>query len=239
MAVKDVSLAAHAGEILGIGGIGGNGQTELVEVITGLRAPTQGTVEIASCSLGDCDPKTARDSGVCYVPADRHGVGTIASMSVAENMILVRHGDSPLSRRGFLRHARIRSYTEELVGQYSIQCQGTGAETRTLSGGNLQRLVLARELSGEPQLIVAEYPTRGLDIAATEYVHQILREQRGRGAAVVAVFSDLDELLQLSDRVAIMFEGRIQGIMERDEFDIESIGLMMAGVDPDKEKAVQ
>lgn len=230
LALKGITLDVHAGEILGIGGIGGNGQRELVEVISGLREPVAGNITIASCRVDRCNPKAVQSLGVCYIPADRHGTGTIGEFSVAENMVLQRHEEASFSRYGLLRHGRIRSHAEELVNLYGIHCQGVGAEARTLSGGNLQKLVLARELSGEPQLIVAEYPTRGLDIAATEYVHEVLREQRDRGAGVVAVFSDLDELLQLSDRIAIMYEGHLQGVLSRDEYDVEKIGLMMAGV---------
>jgi simple sugar transport system ATP-binding protein len=229
IALDDVSLSVSAGEILGIGGIGGNGQRELVEVVSGLRPLLEGVVAINGCHLNSCSPRFVRRLGTCFIPADRHNTGTIATLSVAENLILQEHDQPPFSRGGLLNHGQIRSHARELVKMYRIHCQGIAAETRTLSGGNLQKLVLARELSGSPQLIVAEYPTRGLDIAATEYVHSTLCEQRDRGAAVIAVFSDLDELLQLSDRIAIMYEGRIQGVLTRDEFDVERIGLMMAG----------
>ena len=230
LSLKGVSMEARAGEILGVGGIGGNGQRELVEVIAGLRPTESGRIIIRDRELRVADPRRVRAMGVCYVPADRHGMGTVGPLSVAENLILQRHAEAPFSRRMFLRHSQIRTFAEGLVASYDIHCQGVDAQTRTLSGGNLQRLVLARELSGEPDLILAEYPTRGLDIAATEYVHHVLQEQRDRGAAVVAVFSDLDELLQLSDRVVIMYEGHIMGELSREEFDVERIGLMMAGV---------
>ncbi len=230
LALQNVSLTVCAGEILGIGGVGGNGQQELVEVISGLRRATTGRISIGGQDATRADPGQMRALGLCFIPADRYEMGTIAQFSLAENLVLQQHDRAPFARGGFLAHRRIRSFAEGLVKSYDIQCQGVGAETRTLSGGNLQRVVLARELCGNPRVIIAEYPTRGLDIAATEFVHQILREQRARGAAVMVVFSDLDELLQLSDRVAIMYEGRIQGVLGRCEYNIERIGMMMAGV---------
>jgi simple sugar transport system ATP-binding protein len=227
-AVRGISFEVASGEIFGLAGVAGNGQRELVETISGLRARTQGTVEAAGRSLRASDPRHAIDAGVAYVPEDRLGTGLVPSLSVADNLVLKQYRQSPLSSGPILRRGRIRARARSMLATYDVTADPAWA-VRRLSGGNLQRVMLARELSGRPKVLLAASPTRGLDVGATEFVRELLLEAVGGGMAVLLASEDLDELLDLSDRIGVMYEGRIVGIVDAEGADVEEIGLMMAG----------
>ena len=224
-ALTGVSLQVRAGEIVGVAGVAGNGQRELAEVIAGERPATAGTVTIAGMAQRGT-PWEAIDAGLGYVPEERLGVGIAPGMSVADNLVLksYREGGPILHAKQALQSAA------ELIDRFSIVARGPKTIARELSGGNIQRLLLARELSGHPRILIAASPTRGLDVAATDSVRQLLAQSAERGVAVLLISEDLDEILDLCDRIAVMYRGRVVGVIDRDDADIDRIGLMMAGV---------
>ena len=228
-ALKDVSLTARAGEVVAIAGVAGNGQRELAETIAGLRPPTAGRVKIAGRALRAGDPRAATSAGVAYIPEDRLGTGLAPSLSIASNLSLKSYRGSASSRGPVLRLRAIRERAVELIRRYRIAAPGPDAQARQLSGGNLQKVVLAREFTAEPRLIVAAAPTRGLDVGAIETVHSYLREAAAGGAAVLLISEDLDEILLLADRIAVMYEGAVLGEFDAENADVEEIGLLMAG----------
>jgi general nucleoside transport system ATP-binding protein len=225
-ALKDVSLVVNAGEILGIAGVGGNGQKELAETLCGTRQPTRGSIQVHSKEMSGAAPSEMTTAGVGRIPEDRHA-GVVGELSVADNMVM-EHLDR-FTARGVLDKKSIRSYANDLIDQFQIKARPAD-KARTLSGGNLQKVLLARVLANQPEVIIAPQPTRGLDVGATEYVHQQLLEQRARGAAVLLISEDLDEIMALSDRIAVMYEGEVVGVLPVGEADIERLGLMMSGV---------
>jgi ABC-type uncharacterized transport system ATPase subunit len=234
-ALKGASLKLRKGEILGIAGVSGNGQRELVEALVGLRKPASGSIVVANTDITGNTPRSIMDLGVAYVPENRTEDGSVADFRLDENLILKDFAKAPIC--GMIIHRiptllntrEITSRAEHAISQFGIRATGVSAKARSLSGGNLQRLVLARELSGSPKLIVVSQPTRGLDVAATEYVRSILIQQRNRGAAVLLVDEDLGELITLSDRIAVMYKGEIVGLLEPEQFSSEEIGLLMTG----------
>ena len=225
-ALKGVSLEVRAGEILGVAGVSGNGQTELSQVLAGTLKPTEGQVSVGQDDLTGAEPTRVTAAGVGRIPEDRHE-GLVGELTVAENLVLEHLGD--FISAGTLDRRRIRQHAERLIAEYQIKASPTD-RARTLSGGNMQKLILARALSREPRVVIASQPTRGLDVGATEYVRGKLLEQRGRGAAVLLLSEDLDEVLALSDRIAVIYEGRIVGVLPGTEADVEQLGLMMSGV---------
>ncbi len=227
--LDDLSLSVCRGEILGVAGVSGNGQLELVEVIAGLRRPTKGRVQILGRDLTGKPARVVADAGVAHVPEERLGTGVVPSMSVRDNLILKRHHRPPFSKGALLQTQAIRHYAHQAIEQYGIVTPGARTPTKLLSGGNIQKLILARELSGEPVVIVAAHPTYGLDVGATEQIRRLLLKQRDSGAAVLLVSEDLDEITALSDRIAVIFEGRIMGIVPAAEANLDELGLMMAG----------
>jgi simple sugar transport system ATP-binding protein len=230
-ALRGVSLEVHSGEIVGLAGVSGNGQRELAEVIAGLRPATGGTIELAGKSCLHQSPRQIMKSGLSYIPEERMKDGAIKEFSVAENLIL-REFDLPqYSRRGFLNRSAIQRNSKELVSAFSVKTPSLETPVKNLSGGNIQKMVLARELSRKPQVIIAAQPTRGLDIGAMEYVHAQLLKQREMGTATLLISEDLDEILALSDRILVIFEGRIMGDVPRAEATPEKLGLLMAGVE--------
>jgi general nucleoside transport system ATP-binding protein len=229
-ALRDVDLEVRAGETLGIAGVAGNGQRELAEVVTGLRAVTSGTIEIAGKDATGRPVAEIARSGVAHVPEDRLATGLIGGMDLSENAILREYGRPPLSSGPFLVHKAVCAFTDRLIAAHDVKAPGRWARLRTLSGGNQQKLLLGRELAGSPRLIVAVHPTRGVDVGATEAIHEALRAQRTRGAATLLISEDLDELLALADRIAVLFEGRVMGILPARGADRDEIGLLMAGV---------
>jgi len=228
-ALHNVSLSVHQGEIVGVAGVAGNGQRQLAEAVSGARPRTGGGVMVKGRSLRSGDPEDAIVHGVAHVPEDRLGTGVSPSLSIAENLILKSHRQAPMSTRGVLRHDRIRRNAQELIKRFAVAAPGPDTPTRLLSGGNVQKVVLARELSSNPAVIVAANPTRGLDVGATEVVRELLLEAAGKGVGILLISEDLDEILLLADRIAVIYEGRIVGVVSRSTADVQHLGLMMAG----------
>lgn len=234
-ALRDVSLTVRHGEILGVAGVAGNGQRELAEAIVGLRPVTKGHIRVDGEDVTNRPPRELLDRGVAYIPEDRIGSGLVVNLSVAENLILKCYRDPPICNWFFLDGDAISGHAQELVQAYDVITPGIETRTSLLSGGNLQKLILAREISSKPALMVSVSPTRGLDVGATEAVRRLLLEQRDAGGGILLISEDLDELLSMSDRIAVLYEGRIMGIVESQEARVEALGLMMAGTAPEED----
>jgi simple sugar transport system ATP-binding protein len=219
----------RAGEIVAVAGVAGNGQRELAETIAGVRPLSRGSVHVAGKKPRPGDPRSAISCGVAYVPEDRLGTGLAPSVSIASNLALKSYRDAPASTGPLLRLRRIRERALELINRYRIAAPGPQAPVRLLSGGNLQKVVLAREFSGRPKVLVAASPTRGLDVGAIESVHAYLNEAAANGVGVLLLSEDLDEILTLADRIAVVYEGQIVGETPRARASVEEIGLLMAG----------
>ena len=234
--VRGVSFQVRAGEILGIAGVDGNGQTELVEALVGLRKPSGGTVFVGDIHTTGKNPRFVREAGVSHIPEDRHRRGLILPFTVEENLILGRHYRPPfISMPGILALDTFESISSKLVEDYSIMTTGVDSFASTLSGGNQQKLVVARELESSPKLLIAAQPTRGLDVGATEFIHKTLISMRDKGVAILLVSAELDEIRSVTDRILVMFDGRIVGEKMSDETDAQELGLLMAGhVDEEK-----
>jgi ABC-type uncharacterized transport system ATPase subunit len=224
-ALSGVSLDVHGGEILGVAGVSGNGQTELVEVLTGMRVPASGSVEVDGAQLAGVDPTRVMRARVGRIPEDRHA-SLIGDLSVAYNLVLERLDEFRTSGR--IDEQRVHDHAVELIERFDIRARPSDP-VATLSGGNVQKVLLARVLSRDPRLLVVSQPSRGLDVGATEYVRSQLLERRASGAAVLLVSEDLDELLALSDRLVVMYEGRIVGEMPTAEADVGRLSMLMAG----------
>lgn len=229
-ALRDISLTVHGGEIVGVAGVAGNGQRELGEVIAGLRRRTAGTVLVAGRPIRDGHPRSAIRRGVAYIPDDRLGTGVAPSLPIADNLALKAYRRPPLSSHGLLHRNRIRRLAADLMQRFNISAPGPLTSTRLLSGGNIQKVLLARELSSRPQVLVAASPTSGLDVAATDAVRALLLQAAEEHVGVLLISEDLDEILALADRIAVLYEGRITGVIERGQAGIEELGLLMAGV---------
>jgi ABC-type uncharacterized transport system ATPase subunit len=232
--LRGVSLEVCSGEILGIAGVSGNGQRELAESITGLRKITGGRVILEGEDVTGFAPGDLTDRMLAYIPEERMRDGMIKNFSIAENMILREHHKQPFSRTGFLNLRDISSHTDKLITKFHVKTPSRDTLAKNLSGGNIQKVVLAREISRNPRVIIAAQPTRGLDIGATEYVREQLLEQRRKGAAVMLISEDLDEVLALSDRIAVIYEGQVMDIVPRENATSEKLGLLMAGVHPEE-----
>ncbi len=229
--LADVTLSALAGEILGVAGVAGSGQGALVEVLTGLVRPALGAVRLHGIPVKRPSPAAFRAGGVACVPEDRLRTGVAPDLSVTANLVLGAHR-TRFARFGVLRWEAARAWARDRIAAHDIACTGPDARVRTLSGGNVQKVVLARELATEPRLLVAAHPCRGLDLGAAEDVRRRLLEARARGAAVVLVSDDLDEILQLSDRVAVLFRGRLAGLLPAARATRSGVGCLMAGLRP-------
>lgn len=237
-ALSHISLTVHRGEILGIAGVEGNGQKELAEVITGIRKISGGTITFEGKSLDGVSVKERFGRGISYISDDRHNDSLVMDMTVTDNMILREFDRSPYSRHGLLDQRKADEHASQALEDFRIKTSGTsGIKTlvKLMSGGNQQKVILAREISDRAKLIVASQPTRGLDIGASEFVHQELLKQKNKGGSVVLISADLDEIMSLSDRIAVMFEGKVIGILDRREADIFKIGLLMGGVSGEEE----
>jgi simple sugar transport system ATP-binding protein len=230
-ALAGVSLDLKAGEIVGIAGVSGNGQKELAETISGLRKVAKGQVLLNGKTITNLPPHRIIRQGLGYIPEDRLHVGTIPSFTVWENLILKDHHLPPYSNNIFLQYRRIKDTCGSMVSKYGIKTPSLETLTGRLSGGNIQRVVLAREITRSPVALVAASPTRGLDIAATQYINEKLLEARRSGIGVLLISEDLEELLILCDRVAVMYGGRILKVMPVEETDERVLGLLMAGVE--------
>ncbi|MCY3786105.1 MAG: ABC transporter ATP-binding protein [bacterium] len=229
-AVAGMSFSVAAGEILGLAGVSGNGQSELAQAIAGLRPPQRGAVGIDGADVTGQHPRRVRDAGLSYVPEERMRDGVIGRFTVAENLVLLNQGSPEFCRRGFLRLGAIRQHCRDLVERFAVKTPGIDVPTSNLSGGNIQKLILARELSARPKVILAAQPTRGVDVGAAEYIHGRLVAQKASGCATLLISEDLDEVLALSDRIGVMYEGRLMGVLDRAEATVERLGLWMAGV---------
>ncbi len=228
--LNGLDLQVRAGEIVGIAGVDGNGQTELVEILTGLKKATDGNITLHGESAYNVTPRRAFDLGITSIPADRQKHGLVLEFTVAENLVLQTFGKAPFSHRGVLRGNNILAHAKALVQGFDVR--PAGSETRlagTLSGGNQQKVIIAREVTNDSDLLIAVNPTRGLDVGAIEFVHQYLVAQRNKGKAVLLVSFELDEIINLSDRIAVIFEGQILGTMPGKDANEETLGLMMAG----------
>jgi simple sugar transport system ATP-binding protein len=234
-ALHQLSLEVRAGEILGIAAIAGNGQSELAEVITGLR-PCTGSVKINGKEVANKPPIVAIKQGMAHVPEDRTGVGSAPNMTITENTIMKNYREGPIGNGWSIDFTAARQRARQLKEQYAILAPSVRTMARKLSGGNLQKVILAREISLQPQLMVAVQPTRGLDVGAIEAIQTLLLEQREEGTAVLLISEEMEELLALSDRIAVISEGKIMGIVNTDEADIHEIGLMMTGAKLVKEE---
>jgi len=228
--LEGVSLEVRAGEILGIAGVSGNGQRELADVISGVLAPVSGSLEVNGQAVNRLSPRKAQAFGVGRIPEDRMGTGLITTLPLSASMVLPRIGDARFSRWGILRHDEIRRFVSEQIAAFDIRAEGPDVRTGNLSGGNLQKALLARELAWDPLVLLAAQPTRGLDVAAAQFVHRQFLELRRRGRAIMVISEDLEELFALSDRIAVMFEGRVMGILPIEQASVRQVGLLMAGV---------
>jgi len=232
-ALRGLDLEVRSGEIVGIAGVSGNGQRELAQSIAGLRGIIAGHIRIDGAEVTGLRPSQVRSHGLGYVPEERMNTGAIAGFTVAENLLLIDHGHERFVRHGLLDFAAIRDHCERLVAEYNVKTPSLETPAQSLSGGNIQKLILARELSGDLKVLVAAQPTRGVDIGASEYIHRRLIEQRSAGTAVLVISEDLDEVFALSDRIAVIYEGQIIGIVDPATITREEVGLMMAGVKAD------
>ena len=230
LAVRDVNIDVRAGEIVGIVGVSGNGQRELAEAIVGLREIESGEVSIDGHLVKTPTPKQVRSMGLAYVPEERMKYGSIGDFTVAENLILADYDQQPYARYGLLSLSSIETRGKQLVGDYSIRTPNTSTLTRKLSGGNIQKVVIAREFSGNAEMLLVAQPTRGIDIGAAEYIHEQLLTQRTQGKAILLISEDLDEVMALSDRLVVMYEGSVMGRVSREDATIEQVGLLMSGV---------
>jgi general nucleoside transport system ATP-binding protein len=227
--VRDVSFVVRDGEIVGVAGVAGNGQRELAEAVTGMRAPSRGTVRVHGRRLRLGDPRSAIRAGVAHVPEDRLGTGVAPTLTIAENSVLKSYRGRPICRGPLLRWRAIRGQARQLIERHHIQAPGIHARARDLSGGNLQKLVLGREFAGRPRVLIAASPTRGLDVGAIETVHSYLRQAAGDRVGVLLISEDLDEIRALADRIVVMYEGELTGEFDPASATVEEIGLAMAG----------
>lgn len=232
--LSDITLEINAGEIVGVAGVAGNGQRELVEVITGLRSVTQGKILIDGKDYTGLTPKKFIEAGISHVPEDRLGMGLVPNLSAVDNVMLKKYREK--SQAGwFLKYTPVRKETKALVEEFNVKLSGLDSPVKQMSGGNLQKLLLAREISTHPRIIAAVYPVRGLDIGATESVRSLLLAQRNSGAGVLLISEDLDEVIQLSDRIIVLFEGKIMGEASPQNTTKEKLGFLMTGISDTEE----
>jgi ABC-type uncharacterized transport system ATPase subunit len=227
--LKNLSLALRAGEILGIAGVAGNGQRELTEVIAGVMTPLAGRITVDGCIVGRLDPRRAQELRIGRIPEDRVGAGMLMQAPLADSMVLPRIRMHPFSRRGLLDRIAIRDFAEKEIARFSIRTAGALARTGTLSGGNLQKALLARELAFDPLILIAAQPTRGLDVGAAQFVHEKFLDLRAGGRGVIVISEDLEELFEICDRIAVMSAGQILAEFPIAEASVAKIGMLMAG----------
>ncbi len=228
-ALREVSFQVRRGEIVGLAGVSGNGQKELEEVLAGLRKPSGGRVTLAGEEITGMPPAEIIRKGFAYIPGDRLGVGTASELDFTDNLILKSYRRPPLRKGIFCDYRRAGELAERLRREFDIRIPDRSAPVRLLSGGNLQKVILARELTSRPEFLLAVHPARGLDIGSAGYVRRTLEELRGRGVAILLISEDLSELLATSDRIAVIYGGRIAGILEKSEVSLEKLGLLMTG----------
>lgn len=230
-ALKNFSLSVHAGEIVGVAGVDGNGQTELVEAITGLRKANSGSVWLNGTEITHLTIRQRIDAGLAHVPEDRQKHGLVLDYSIEDNMVLEVYGREPFSKNNLLNRAAIRQYAEQIMSHFDVRsAQGAMTIARSLSGGNQQKAIIGREMSLNPKVLIAVQPTRGLDVGSIEYIHKRLIAQRDAGYAVLLVSLELDEILNLSDRIVVVSNGELIGLVNAAETNDIKIGCMMAGI---------
>jgi ABC-type uncharacterized transport system ATPase subunit len=226
--VKGVDLEVRAGEILGIAGVAGNGQDELVEALIGLRRPTGGTVTLAGRTVTGIGPRAMNEAGVAYVPADRHRFGLVLPFPIADNVVLTSYYRSPFARRFVRRPGAIEEAAGRAIREYDVRTPSADVSAGTLSGGNQQKVVVAREFDRDLRLLILDQPTRGLDVGSIEFIHRQAIKKRDAGSAILLVSAELDEVLELSDRVAVMYRGAIVALLDARTADKNEVGLLMA-----------
>ena len=236
-AVKNLSLDVRAGEIVGIAGIDGNGQSELIQAITGLRKVESGSIELKGKSIVGMHPRQITELSVGHVPEDRHRDGLILEMMISEHIGLQTYYKEPLSKNGILNYANITSHAKKLMEEFDVRAASEFVPAGALSGGNQQKAIIAREIDRDPDLLIVSQPTRGLDVGAIEYIHKRLIEERDNGKAVLVVSFELDEILNVSDRIAVIHDGKIQGIVSPETTNKQELGVLMAGGNLGKEKS--
>jgi simple sugar transport system ATP-binding protein len=228
-ALRGLSFEVRAGEILGVAGVEGNGQAELETALAGLRAVKRGLIQLCGQTMTAALPRARVEAGLAYVPSDRYGLALLRDFSVADNLALEAFDMPPYTRRGLLQQSAIDGQARALVSQYDIRTPSISTRAGQLSGGNAQKLVLARALNRQPRLLVVAQPTRGLDVGATEYVQRRLIEARDRGAAILLISTELDEILNLADRILVLYEGECMGVFDANQASPETLGMLMAG----------
>ena len=236
-AVKNLSLDVRAGEIVGIAGIDGNGQSELIQAITGLRKIESGSVELKGQSIVGLHPRQITEMSVGHVPEDRHRDGLVLEMMISENIALQTYYKEPLSKKGILNYTNIIGYAKQLMQEFDVRAASEIVPATALSGGNQQKAIIAREVDRNPDLLIVSQPTRGLDVGAIEYIHKRLIQERDNGKAVLVVSFELDEILNVSDRIAVIHDGKIQGIVTPETTNKQELGVLMAGGELEKEKS--
>ncbi|MGB7442969.1 MAG: ABC transporter ATP-binding protein [Coleofasciculaceae cyanobacterium] len=230
LAVQNISFQLHSGEILGIAGVDGNGQRELADAITGLLLVSQGQIKLSDKNITNCSPQQrVKNFKIGYIPEDRQKMGLVLSFSIAKNLILKIFQYLPFCRHWFLQNQVITHNAQLAIKKFDIRAENSDVKVSQLSGGNQQKVVLAREISGEPRLIIAMQPTRGLDVGATEYVQQCLLAEKAKGAAILYISTELEEIMAISDRIAVIYEGQFIDILDADAATIEQIGYLMTG----------
>jgi simple sugar transport system ATP-binding protein len=235
-ALRGVSFDVRAGEIVGVAGVQGNGQTELVEVITGLRHADGGSILIAGAEMTNASPRRITEEGQsCHVPEDRHHHGMVDSYSIAHNLVLNTYYQPPFARMGTINETAIREHARTLVETFDVRTPTVELEANNLSGGNQQKMVVAREFSRPIRLLIAAQPTRGIDVGSIEFIHSQIVSKRDEGVAVLVVSSELDEIMALADRIVVMYKGEVIDTVPRERATREGLGLLMAGVHPDDE----
>ena len=236
-AVKNLSLDVRAGEIVGIAGIDGNGQSELIQAITGLRKIESGSVELKGQSIVGLHPRQITEMSVGHVPEDRHRDGLVLEMMISENIALQTYYKEPLSKKGILNYTNIIGYAKQLMQEFDVRAASEIVPASALSGGNQQKAIIAREVDRNPDLLIVSQPTRGLDVGAIEYIHKRLIQERDNGKAILVVSFELDEILNVSDRIAVIHDGKIQGIVTPETTNKQELGVLMAGGELEKEKS--
>ncbi|CAM4031493.1 ABC transporter ATP-binding protein [Lederbergia lenta] len=228
-AVKELDLTVKSGEIVGIAGVDGNGQTELIEAITGLRRAESGSVKLNGKEITNMKPRKIIESGVGHIPQDRHKHGLVLDFPIGENMVLQSYYQHPYSKNGVLNFKEIYKKAKLLIDEFDVRTPSEYTHARALSGGNQQKAIIGREVDRDPDLLIAAQPTRGLDVGAIEFIHKRLIEQRDSGKAVLLISFELEEILNVSDRIAVIFEGKIVAIVDADKTSEQELGLLMAG----------
>lgn len=228
-ALNNLSFEVRAGEIFGIAGVDGNGQSELIEVLTGLRKAQAGKVLLKGKEITNQSPRVISEAGLSHIPEDRHKRGLVLDFSMSENMVLETYFHPEFNRNGFLDYSAIDRHAAKLIEEFDVRTPSIHTPARALSGGNQQKAIIAREVDKDPDLLIAAQPTRGLDVGAIEFIHKRLVEQRDKGKAVLLISLELDEIMNLSDRIAVIYEGQIVGIVDPKETNEQELGLMMSG----------